>query len=110
MKAKFTKGSWEYVPQDSTVYADNGNELVCETYSTGDDEYEANAHLIAAAPDMYKMIESLKCELFIMIDEVNDQRLSRVTIQTENQPDLVDMESIHLAEVLLAKARGVDNT
>jgi len=72
MKVKFTKGDWSYVFEDSSVYG--GSELICETYSTGDDELEANAHLIAAAPLMYKALERVKqghlnlCELNIVPD------------------------------------------
>ncbi len=83
MKAKFTEGEW-FV---------NGYEIQSKTYSielakvTVFNEGKANAHLIAAAPDMYKMLE-----LLVLGDSIND-----TTIDDE-------------VRMLLAKARGVDNT
>ena len=55
---------------------------------------------------MYEMIEELSSELYIAIDEVNDQRASRINCQTESEPDYMDMQTIHEAKVLLAKSRG----
>ena len=108
-KDKFTPAPW--IARGSTpsriygmVRADK--EAVIAATGSVHPQSGANAHLIAAAPDMYRMIEELKSELFQAIDEVNDQRLSRVNSQTETPPDLWDQESLHLAEQLLAKARG----
>tara|TARA_R110002110_G_C13109936_1_gene686764 strand:- start:20 stop:349 length:330 start_codon:yes stop_codon:yes gene_type:complete len=105
--AKFTKGEWAVSIQgfddfkSIAVIVPNGGFEVINI-----PDAEANAHLIAAAPDMYAMIEELTSELFIAIDEVNDQRASRVTSQTENEPDYMDMQTIHEAQLLLKKARG----
>jgi hypothetical protein len=57
-EAKFTKGPWQVIPQDGIVY-DNNGEMVCGYYPTGEIEEEANASLIAAAPDMYEMLTSI---------------------------------------------------
>lgn len=111
---KFSKGDW-FIDKSYATWLDIcANDVhVCEVDSrsvageivpTG--EQLANAHLIAAAPEMYRMVESLKSELYQMIDELNDQRLNTVHSQTETPPDLIDMESISLADKLLAKARG----
>lgn len=70
------------------------------------EESIANANLIAKAPDMYEMLESVRNELYQLIDEVNDQRASKITSQTENEPDYHDQEMIHLIDVLLAEIRG----
>ena len=114
---KFTKGEWKLI-------AENKNSSICSTSSghfhieTDDthkfisiqnehkEESEANAHLIAAAPDMYKMIESLTKELELAITSINVSIMKGVTQQTETQPDLWDMESLHEAQLLLSKARG----
>lgn len=69
-------------------------------------EREANAHLIAAAPEMYEMLEIASRELLTLIDEVNDQRASQITSATETEPDYLDAETVHLIQLLLAKARG----
>lgn len=59
-KAKFTKGTWkrnyhangcQYV---SAKVGLNGSYSIASTHGPDD---VANAHLIAAAPDMYKMLE-----------------------------------------------------
>ena len=64
------------------------------------------AHLIATAPEMYEMLESAKNEIYQLIDEVNDQRASKITSTTENEPDYHDQETVYLIDQLLAKARG----
>lgn len=57
--------------------------------------------------EMYKMLESVADELYMLIDEVNDQRASRITNQTECEPDYHDMKTVHEIQCLLAEARGV---
>lgn len=69
-------------------------------------ESNANMYLIAAAPEMYAMLEEVAKELYNLIDEVNDQRLSHVNVSSLTQPDLCDGETIHRMQLLLAKARG----
>lgn len=59
------------------------------------------------AIEMYKMLESVAGELYMLIDEVNDQRASRITNQTECEPDYHDMQTVHEIQCLLAEARGV---
>lgn len=112
--ADFTKGKW-YVEQvcgpSIEVTTDHWDYLNIGIVTEGEDccnnpEALANAHLIAAAPEMYAMIEMLANELYQAVDECNDQRLSHITSMTETPPDLIDMESIHLAQLLLKKARG----
>ena len=113
---KFTKGKWE-------LALDMGGRTLihCEDTSICDGidcnhqgnntyphniEAEANANLIKASPKMYKMLESVIGELHVLIDEVNDQRASRINSQTETEPDYHDMETLHNIQVLLAEARG----
>ena len=107
---KFTKGPWKRDKRGECLIGSNGNEVVI--YNCGlvggnkTTESVANAHLIAAAPDMYAMIESLSKELQHAIDEVNGSRLMQINNQTETPPDMWDMESLHDAQALLSKARG----
>ena len=70
-----------------------------------DKEERANAHLIAASPDMYAMVESLSHELNMAIDEINTMRDIHHT-DNLTPADHWDKESLHEAQVLLAKARG----
>lgn len=101
-EAKFTKGEWS---TDDMGIVESGNRIVCDTYMTCKEDL-ANANLIAAAPDMYKALEDAAKELYILIDEVNDQRASQINSTTETEPDYYDMETVHNINVLLAKARG----
>lgn len=104
METKFTKGEW-------TTHYDGvccGGVLVAR--KTGrektTEEGMANLNLMASAPKMYEMLESVIGELYMLIDEVNDQRASHINSTTETEPDYHDMETIHNIQVLLAEARG----
>ena len=60
MKTKFTKGEWK-----SDIYGFDEHKKVCVYVPNGGFEItdipdaEANAHLIASAPDMYKEIQAM---------------------------------------------------
>jgi len=117
MEAKFTKGDWvvDYKGTIGTVKA-----LVDAEYNITptvaayqitpsiihNNEAEANAHLIAAAPDMYAMIKELAHELNIAIDECNEYRAKGINSSAESEPDYIDKQTVHEAQVLLATARG----
>jgi hypothetical protein len=47
------------------------------------------------------MVDELSKELYLAIDEINDQRMSKVTNQTESHPDLWDQETLHRAQLIL---------
>ena len=103
-EVKFTNEVWQWEHDNETactisVFNSNGVEI-CRLQS------ETNAHLIAAAPEMYAMLEEVAKELYNLIDEVNDQRLSHVHASSLTQPDLHDGETIHNIQLLLSKARG----
>ena len=89
MNTKFTKGDW--IVYDRTMGWGNirGEELVigmgsynedytyhyCShkiTIESDEDEARANAHLIAAAPDMYEMLEML-----VNGDSINDHSIEK---------------------------------
>lgn len=111
-KEKFTKGEWlhDYEGAYHSVWSGEFNHPVAIIHNQDDvvdfDESDANAHLIAKAPEMYAMLKSVYSELAMLIDEVNDQRASRVTSTTEYEPDYHDQETLHLIQMLLAEARG----
>ncbi len=107
METKFTKGTWSVTGQFRLDV--EGGYITTQLSGSLDStvlEREANAHLIAAAPDMYAMIESLSRELELAITKINITAMRNVTPQTETQPDMWDMESLHDAQLLLKKARG----
>ena len=100
MNTKFTKGEWIVYDKNDDWGNIRGEELVigmssynedytnhyCShkiTIESDEDESRANAHLIAAAPDMYEMLEML-----VNGDSINDHSIEREVV------------------TLLAKARG----
>lgn len=112
-KEKFTQGEWS-ISHDNDLVGEYINVGMAQLYNSYHDteQSEQNAHdanLIAAAPDMYRMIESLQSELSFAISEINTLRSKDVNSQTETQPELWDEESVYMAEKLLAKARGEQN-
>jgi len=64
MKEQFTQGDWE--AKDWSSHGDWGVECgessICCAFGASK-KNEANAHLIAAAPKMYKMLENAMCLL-----------------------------------------------
>lgn len=82
-EAKFTKGEWQYEDGWGAVYTPEGF-MVCEfTESNTREHKDYNAHLIAAAPEMYVMLEKVLVEYKEMlgmspeIDEI-EQLLEKV--------------------------------
>ncbi len=111
MNTKFTKGEWYQYANSKGLGVGVSGMGICELeYSDSiiisKSENEANAHLIAAAPDMYRVIDELSSELYTLILEVNLHRSRVINSQTETEPDYWDAQSVHEAELLLAKARG----
>jgi len=115
--SKFTDGKWSWSHRKNSeglyntdVYDDRGQTICTLDWHTDRDstatDREDNARLISCAPDMYAMVASLARELHMAIDEVNLYRMKEVTSQTENQPDMWDMQSLHEAQLLLKAARG----
>ena len=89
----YTKGEWK-VKRQRIISVDNGNEIIATTKSpplmpTG--QAEANAHLIAAAPDMYEALKVARNEI---------ERLAMVT-GYEGEAHFPKLEQINEA---LAKA------
>ena len=105
---KFTRGEWK-VSGCGLVVNVNGHK-VARAHSGRSVPYtspsKANALLISKAPKMYEMLESVASELYMLIDEVNDQRASRINYQTETEPDYHDMQTLHEIQCLLTEARG----
>lgn len=97
--AKFTKGPWVKVKRryDSAfaVESDNTGFGVCTTVLNEDTD-AANAHLIAAAPEMYAMLEKAMAEIDWLDEFIHSER----GVGKREEPEMV-------AEIkkLLAKAR-----
>lgn len=111
---KWTKGAWiPYCPRELlnvgyiTVENGDGELIYCiDAHKRRLKEYTANAHLIAAAPEMYEMLESTCIELLHVISKLNDYERKDYNCGQSTPPDLTDMETCQLIQVLLAKARG----
>lgn len=103
METKFTKGEWEVI--DGTLVGEqvlfvhvNGNGVVCILTNQVDAhlpvsvEGKANAHLIAAAPEMYHMLNRV------------------IQAQKDADNEIEHSDLLHFLyddiEKLLAKARG----
>lgn len=95
-KNKFTKGEWSYDDiETNAIYADE-DKIICDmNYSCDEismEEVEANARLIAAAPDLFEA-----CKMLMEI--VGDEEVALV-----NYSNAVDA-----AEKAIAKAKGAQD-
>ncbi len=106
---KFTKGPW-IISKHNQIIGSGGEPIKLAVGVTvahyRDDEYEANAHLMSCAPEMYEMIHSLSTELLHMIRKENGRLLQNTSTTDLDDPDYLSEESVYLAQKLLAKARG----
>ena len=106
MSAGFTKGPWgiglwngsvvgtasgmDHTGPHAAVFCEKG--MIAPTGNWNDDESRANAHLIAAAPDMYDAMEAMLSEFCRQSD----------TAASDWRPD----SPAGMAFAALAKARG----
>lgn len=79
---KFTKGPWEVFPKESKtrVYCDDAvGSLVADCWTSQRfcvlprEQLEANARLIAAAPEMYKTLQAILNDDYKNVGEMKDQ-------------------------------------
>lgn len=86
---KWTPAPWWIEPETGDIVAKDGDWEIC-TFSRSDNNWQADSHLIAAAPGLYEALE----ELIEMC---------------ERQPDFnddLDGMQIERCKAALAKARG----
>lgn len=91
-KTNFTKGPWVYGDASDNgqyVWDPKGERIVAEAYPDEHQDFEANAHLIAAAPEMYEAIEQTLVEIEFFGDDLHNK-----------------LHSVSLLREVLAKARG----
>ena len=95
----FTEGPWTFDNLESgqIISIDKEDEdcckVICDMLVTGDKEWDADAHLVAAAPDMYAMIK-----------EVADMQKQWYGYGMDTHIKLAKMAK--KMELILAKARG----
>jgi len=82
---KFTKGKWEFVETPSVLWfdvLDENGKNVLRSDLLGREQVEANAKLIAAAPEMFEMLKkiiySTKNEMDYVKSEI-EQLLTKIT-------------------------------
>lgn len=113
-ETKFTKGEWlSFYPHEIlnsghvSVESEDGRQIcISEVHKSDLVEKTANMRLISKSPKMYEMLVAVRNELYQLIDEVNDQRASKITSTTENEPCYHDHDTLHLIDNLLAEVRG----
>ena len=106
---KDSRDEWEqglHNDDDNIYYKGYTNVATNPELAFRSKEKIANAYLIKTAPKLYEMLEGVMSELQYLIDEVNEQRASKITSQTENEPDYHDQQTLHEIQGLLAEARG----
>lgn len=88
-ETKPTEETWEFVSGawPETVYRKGTNKLVAEVWAEDGDD-DASAELIAAAPEMYRMLEMV-CEWM----QGADEETQRVLIEEHIKPILARMKS-----------------
>jgi hypothetical protein len=117
----WTPGPWFYRPEKNDDWGwvrggDSGHLVACaragRTLHENDladfrtrkaDPYEANARLIAAAPEMAEVLEELASDLEA---EINARYAYRDRYPTEQKAWERDLEPVHRARALLARIKG----
>jgi len=63
--ANYTKGKWEEhivksrQEQGTNIYSDDSQGVIAHVYNTDQEQGNTDAHLIAAAPDMYEALKKI---------------------------------------------------
>ena len=71
-ETKFTKGEWVFSDDGTDSIVNTELDLhICSLYSRVDD-FNHDANLIASAPDMYAMLESLREDYGLLTDAGKD--------------------------------------
>ena len=103
-EAKFTKGEWVVTTCGSnvSVWCDSNSITSAESFNYPDDAHRneilANAHLIAAAPNLYRRLERARDMLISIIDRIDVSVSIEMVDIIRNEISLIDNE--------LKKARG----
>lgn len=107
-EAKFTAGDWELAEGKTycAIKQVNTGDIIADMRTVNAVYNKHNAHLVKTAPKLYAMLWAVIGEMSSLIGEVNDQRASRITNQTESEPDYHDYQTLHEIQLLLAEARG----
>ncbi len=88
-EAKFTKGEWavdSYASIDNSVRVMQGNILISYLFIFDDaEEVNANAHLIAAAPEMYKALKSILDSPYTELQEEDFEMIEKTLSKAKGE-------------------------
>ena len=89
----------------------NLNRFACDNHVTPsiDDWNKIASYIDKLTQQNQELIEALEStsrELHMTIEEVNYRRTGEINCLTESPPDLWDMETLHINQVLIAKIKG----
>ena len=87
-KEEFTPGPYNVLIEDYSIEIEGKKRIFDFTFHDNDDETEATTHLLAAAPDMYALLDMMQTFL-----EVSGDENTRIAFLTQ-------------IKKVLAKARG----
>ena len=108
-ETKFTSGKWEVVVEELRSSKREFFTVVTDSFDVISSDLcirnEHDAHLIAAAPEMYESLESTNKELEWAINEINRLYSANHNYHSLDEPERLDMQTCHDNAVLLAKAR-----
>lgn len=96
----FTHGPWSYVNGDSYIYTASGvaaKRPAIKASHASENHWQANAHLIAAAPELYDALKVVHDNLYALL---NDPEIG------PEARKLYDFEDVAAMARPLAKARG----
>ena len=95
---KFTKGEWEIIDHKDKVEVWSGDDRIyfIDRIIGPKDEYLANANLIAAAPEMYEMLNIMRKGYLNLIELDLTPPQYKVNLQ----------DAVNKIDATLAKARG----
>lgn len=95
-KASHTPGPWSYKHCKVWSHESNGNDFICDanTFDLGKEANEANARLIAAAPELLEALIAVRAEIWSAFNEQRSMNLNEQNV------------ALSLADALIAKATG----
>ena len=97
IQEQFTPGPWEAVRDEKNerwqIQETDNNGLVLVQHTFDGEEAEANANLIAAAPDMYEALKNVRNSL----------------VNYANNGDLTKYQASKIYEIIMANGNAINN-
>lgn len=106
---KFTPGQWFICRHDNRTticVADGLGHREIATEPRGNGDHRADAHLIAAAPDLYAALETMERRYCAALDIIRTIGAGDPDDKNAGQPDPETSIAVQAARTALASARG----